>query len=608
MSEQTAPVTQFAYEGAVYDVTKTPAGDSKIVADMKAEVLGGVRLDKLAHNLAITGDLIYLAYNATPPKYGDLRGQIDTLHIRFGDICGECVTELRRIRSASQEVTGKLETAFGFIYEGEEEAALDMLSECATDAGKLATAAGKLAQKFDELCTIADKALSDSELKHGNEITTRDNLKKQKNNLLAEQQNLTSLQEDLARLVAGLKLEYDEAKGDLHNTEDRAFALAITGAIMQPLGQAISGAGTAVAMVYGARANPLGGVGGGGSGSAPGPAPAPAAQPQTRPPSADEQRKLADAQAAFDEAELDLKVLEGDEKTLKSTIEVDNEWLQTVPTRVTDPRERRNAQTELTSEIGQARRDLDTTKSEKDRAKTKVQDKKTALEAVKTAIQALGVAISDAGKNSSAMGNDYMRIAESQRETVKELFKTLIAKQDKEREILGQVKEAALRLEHMALEVDSAEVTISALFQVIAALKQVVAILHEARLFWRNMETACQDLAKPEFQKSIKDKLPKYSKESRLRLFYNKDSFRRGLMFYLAKWRALEAIADEYIKATEDSRAKIVEDFKTLLGGEAATAKVKQLSKDLVGVLDADINKLNAEIRTTEGAQRLLPA
>jgi hypothetical protein len=43
MSEQTAPVTQFAYEGAVYDVTKTPAGDSKIVADMKAEVLGGVR-------------------------------------------------------------------------------------------------------------------------------------------------------------------------------------------------------------------------------------------------------------------------------------------------------------------------------------------------------------------------------------------------------------------------------------------------------------------------------------------------------------------------------------------------------------------------------------
>ena len=107
MGEQSAPVTQFAYEGAVYDVTKTPAGDSKIVADMKAEVLGGVRLDKLAHNLAITGDLIYLAYNATPPKYGDLRGQIDTLHIRFGDICGECVTELRRIRSGESGGDGK---------------------------------------------------------------------------------------------------------------------------------------------------------------------------------------------------------------------------------------------------------------------------------------------------------------------------------------------------------------------------------------------------------------------------------------------------------------------------------------------------------------------
>ena len=107
------------------------------------------------------------------------------------------------------------------------------------------------------------------------------------------------------------------------------------------------------------------------------------------------------------------------------------------------------------------------------------------------------------------MGNDYMKIAESQRETVKELFKTLIDKQDKEREILGEVKEAALRLEHMALEVDSAEVTISALFQVIAAMKQVVAILHEARLFWQNMKTACQDLAKPELQQSIRGQAPK---------------------------------------------------------------------------------------------------
>ena len=86
-------------------------------------------------------------------------------------------------------------------------------------------------------------------------------------------------------------------------------------------------------MVYGARANPLGGVGGGGSGSAPAlaPAPAPAAQLQTRPPSADEQRKLDDAQAAFDKAELDLKVLEEDEKTLKSTIEVDKNGSKPCP-------------------------------------------------------------------------------------------------------------------------------------------------------------------------------------------------------------------------------------------------------------------------------------
>ena len=273
MNAQAQPITQLTYEGAIYDVTQAPPADSKLVANMKAEVLGGVRLDKLVH-LAITGDLIYLAFCATPPKYRELRAQIDTLHIEFGDIAGECVSELGNIKAASQEVTRKLGTAFGMIYKGREDVAMIMLSRCADDAKRLAEAAGKLAAKFDKLCTMADKALSDSQLIQGNEIKARDALGEQKSDLLAKQEHLVTLQERLAGLVSGLKLEYNEAKGKLERTEDRAFALAITGAIMQPLGQAIAGAGTAVALVYAAKANPLGGLGGGsgagGSGGASG--------------------------------------------------------------------------------------------------------------------------------------------------------------------------------------------------------------------------------------------------------------------------------------------------------------------------------------------------
>jgi hypothetical protein len=612
MCADTASITKLTHEGAVYDVTEAPTANSKIVAEMKAEVLGGVRLDKLAHNLAITGDLIYLAFCATPPKHGGLRAQIDTLHISFGDIAGECINQLGEIKSASQEVTRKLGTAFGMIYKGREDVAMTMLSRCAAEAGRLATAAGNLAAKFDQLCTMADKALSDSQLITGNEIQARDALKEQKNTLLAEQANLTTLQERLAKLVGDLRLEYNQAKGKLEKTEDRAFALAITGAIMQPLGQAIGGAGQAVAMVYGARANPLGALGGGSGGSgsapAPAPAPAPAAQPQTRAPSAEDQRRLADAQAAVAEAELDLQVLEADEETLEAMIAVSNKWLQTLPTRQPDPNRRREADAALRTGIGESQRALDTTKSEKARAKTKVQNKNSDLEAVKAAMQALGVAISDAGKNLSALGNDYMKIAESQRETVNLLFTTLIAKQDKEREILGKVKEAALRLENISLQVDSAEVTISALFQVIAALKQVVAILHEARLFWRNMETACKALAAPAFQNEIKQNMTDFPTDDRVDLFYNNDGFRLTLLNYLAKWRALEVIAGEYIEATKDSRDKIVQDFKTLLVGEKAKAKVTELSKNLLGEVAKDVAKIDAEQATVKNAQQLLAA
>jgi hypothetical protein len=610
MSADTASSTKLTYDGAVYDLTEAPAANSKVVADMKAEVLGGVRLDKLAHNLGITGDLIYLAFCATPPKHGKLRGDLDMLHIQFGDIAGECINQLGDIKSASREVTRKLGTAFGMIYKGREDVALTMLSRCAAEAGQLAVAAAKLAAKFNTLCDMADKALTDSQVITGDEIKARDALKDKKGVLLAEQANLTTLQERLAELVSQLKLEYNEAKGKLEKTEDRAFALAITGAIMQPLGQAIGGAGQAVAMVYGARANPLGGLGGGsgGTGSAPAPTPAPAAEPQTRAPSAEDQRRLADAQAAFAEAELDLEVLEADEKTLEAMIEVSNEWLQTLPTRQTDPDERRKADAGLRTGIGRAQRDLDTTKSERDRSKTKVQEKKTALEAIKTAAQALGVAISDAGKNLSAVGNDYMKVAESQRDTLNELFKTLIAKQDKEREILGQVKQAALRLENISLQVDSAEVTISALFQVIAAMKQVVAILHEARLFWLNMETACKALAAPAFQQEMRQNMNDFPTENRIDLFYNNNGFRLTLLNYLAKWRALEVIAGEYIEATKGSRDKIVQDFNTLLVGERVKAKVKELSTALLGEIANDIEKLDAETTTVRNAQQLMAA
>ncbi len=603
-----APITQLTYEGAIYDVTKTPAADSKLVANMKAEVLGGVRLDKLVHNLAITGDLIYLAFCATPPKYGELRAQVDTLHIEFGDIAGECVTELGNVRAASQEVTRKLGTAFGMIYKGREDVAMIMLSRCADDAKRLAEAAGTLAAKFDQLCTMADKALSDSQLTQGNEIKARDALKEQKNELLAKQEHLVTLQSGLATLVGDLKLQYNEAKGKLEKTEDRAFALAITGAIMKPLGQAVGGAASAVALVYSSRAAPASSLTGVGTGGGGGATSAPAAQPQTRAPSAADQERLDAAQAKLDEADLDLEVLEADEDTLEATIDVGNEWVRTLPTREKDPDERRKAQAALVSEIGQAQRDLDTTVSQKDQAKSTAKRRKTELEAVKTALEKLGVAISDAGDNLASVGNDYMKIAENQSERLNEIFKAMIDKQDEERKILGQVKEAALRLENMGLQVDSAEVTISALFQVIAALKQVVAILHEARLFWRNMEAACKALSEPAFQAEMKANMTLFPTDDRVDLFYNNDGFRLTLLNYLAKWYALEIIAGEYIEATRDLRAKTVEDFKTLLVGEPAKAKVKELSKTLLGEVAKDLQKLDAETATVKNAQALMAA
>ena len=96
--------------------------------------------------------------------------------------------------------------------------------------------------------------------------------------------------------------------------------------------------------------------------------------------------------------------------------------------------------------------------------------------------------------------------------------------------------------------------------------------------------------------------------ENRIDLFYNNNGFRLTLLNYLAKWRALEVIAGEYIEATKGSRDKIVQDFNTLLVGERVKAKVKELSTALLGEIANDIEKLDAETTTVRNAQQLMAA
>jgi chromosome segregation ATPase len=318
----------------------------------------------------------------------------------------------------------------------------------------------------------------------------------------------------------------------------------------------------------------------------------------------EEKRKFEACKAALEAAKLDLKALEDDQEMLEATIEVKTKRRDALVEREKDAAKRRSQEESLTAEIGKAQRDLDTTKANKGDATTAIGNRQTEFDAIKTAIEKLGVAVSTAGEKLSSMSNDYIKIAENQRERVKELFKVLLEKQDAEREILGEVKEVALRLENIGTSIDSAEVTISALFQVVAAMKQVVAILHEARLFWQNMSKACEELANPAFKTQIETYATKYPTLDRVKMFYDRASFKEILLKYLAKWRALEVIAEEYIDATKGVRSTVVDNFKILLVGQAAKDKVKELSARLLGQVANDIEALNDETRVVNEAMK----
>lgn len=617
MPDQDQGVRSIEVGGVTYDLAEVPAAESRIVQEKRSDILVGVKLDKLVADLNITSELIHLAYNATPEKYGDIRGQINQLHVGFADLCGECSSELGYVREAAREVSRKVADAYSKLYKQQEVAAVAILSTCQSQAEELAGRMGSLALKFKTLSDIADKALSDSEQARGDEIEHREQITRERNTLEADQENLKVLQEKLSELVEQLNTEYSEAKDDLANTEERAFTLSLVGAIMGPIGDGLGAAGSALAGYYatqdpsriaGSVASGLNSPKNGGGTSEP-----EGSETVSRATPGD-LKKVDTAKEDLDEAELDLKAAEADVETLDAMIEASSALKSKVDASDASADEKRDANAALEAFATDARSQQDEAAQAKAEAEQLRDDHKRKWLAAKEVVESLGVTVSEVGSNLQAMGSDYFDLAGQQRERVREIFKVMLEKQDAERDALGKLKEITIRLKGLDAQRQTADITISALFQTIGALKQVVAILHEATLFWNNMKKACEALAKSGIIKDIQGYTNNeaFAEFNRVDLFYSNKGFKQSLLDNAAKWVALGDIAREYIEETTKIREEARENFKANLTGAEAAVVVSDMSIRLLGDIanqledsevDSDIvRKALANIKAAEAA------
>lgn len=580
-------------EGETYTMTEIPDEKSKLVQSERKRTLKTIKLDKVVKNLGLTGDLINLAYNSIPSKFGELRDAVMKLQDRFGGLCGKCTKQLDRLEEATRVILPNLSRVFKFLLQGKETTAVKFLQRCSEDARKLSTGMSGLATEFDELGDDTVAVLGSAETARGAEKQKIEELKEKAGEVEALTKRAKTLADLLADAKKKLEIKYEEAKEKAETAEDRAFALSMVSAILKPVAEGLG----AVAGAYMKANSPA---------SLPLPTPTPSQQKDDTPvsdgPSKEElevdkddaEQKAAEAQDKADKAASDLADAETELEEAESAVSAAQDKVDEAEE---DSDEKSEAKDELTA-ANAAKKAADgkvsSLKEADKKAKKALKKARKKAAQLAAAWEKLGGSVGEAAENVGKIGDSYFALADEYRKEKMAFLKLLMKKEDEERQALVSIQEYAVRMKNIGEQTQTAEVTASALFQAIAALKQVVVVLRESAYFWSNMAEACDRLADTSVTKDIED-FQDLDLEERLEL-YREAQFKEQVVRYYAGWRALEVIGREYAAETGSIREKVLDDFGTYLDDAGARQKAEQLGGKLLLATQTDLES-NAEYK-----------
>ena len=172
--------------------------DSKFVADSRAQILGVLSMDSLVRNLQNSGDLVFLAFNASAGT--EIQSQVAGIQFSLHKISGQCINTLDIYISQCQQIMIALVKIYKHLLAGKEALAGIQLEYCAKIANQMGIYAKTLGDSFENLynqsydvsknslnlrnLSYADQTKLTKELNEFNELQT--NAKVYQDNLLKD--------------------------------------------------------------------------------------------------------------------------------------------------------------------------------------------------------------------------------------------------------------------------------------------------------------------------------------------------------------------------------------------------------------------------------------
>jgi chemotaxis protein histidine kinase CheA len=521
----------------VFSMVAIPPAGSKLVAVSKNRILVNMELETLIRDLSRTGQLLFLAYCGVA-GFGPLRKAITEMQDKLGVLCGDCELALNGFAEASQQVLDTLKNVFTFLLDGEEDWALDELSTCGETALGMEKEATALADRFAALGDFAVATLGDTTIQKGLSEENQRKYASQINDIKVGQAKGEALREALAESREEMETLYQEAKEKADKEDERAFIVALTGAIIGPIAAGIGGA-LSMHTKRGVEVPP------------------PAPDAPMKPAKSDEVEKLEAAEKTRKDT------AETEEKEQAAVAEAtEEEKAEKAEAAIKELEEKAKTEAEkaavIEAKAKEEKRAEAAEKAEKDRKEIARKEEEDRARAAGAAISAAGA---EASKQFTALAADRAKAAASYNDQKMVFLKQKLELQAEERKNLVNLAGYAVQMTHAADARAIEARTTESLFQAIGALKSISAILRTNAKFWKQMAAACGRLGGSDTNALRKD-ITRYKGSPRKLEYYLRDDFKLKIVNYYANWKALESVSAEYCKIAAQVGKEVLEDFK----------------------------------------------
>ena len=164
----------------------------------------------------------------------------------------------------------------------------------------------------------------------------------------------------------------------------------------------------------------------------------------------------------------------------------------------------------------------------------------------------------------------------------------------KEREVrqkaIEEIIEFAEKIKRCEDDNALAEAAIEALHSSIGALKSLSAIMMKAAVFWQQMQSHCESLAKGDMRRSVETAMT-YPEAKRLKV-WTSTAFKQKAVQYYSKWVALDDVCGVYILQIRDTRQDLYNYLEENPTIEQAKKNVRQLATEFAKDLKQAQEKL----------------